>query len=97
MDKKMNNSDNNLVKTCYDKRSGGLLPQSMIFNNEIDDKIVDEKEKWFNTTEASKFLRISPNALRILVHRAKIKAYKLGSRLRFKKSDLLLALQLKED
>lgn len=69
----------------------------MFFHNCILNKTEDENEKWFTSKEASNFLRITPNALRILVHRAKIRAYKLGNKLRFKKSDLLLILQPKED
>jgi len=48
--------------------------------------------KWFGTNEAAAYLGLTPNALRIMVHRGKIKAYKLGARLRFKIGDLRLAL-----
>ncbi len=44
--------------------------------------------KWFNTIEAAAYIRISVNNLRIKVCRGQIKSYKLGNRLRFKKSDL---------
>ncbi|MCB0379198.1 MAG: helix-turn-helix domain-containing protein, partial [Bdellovibrionales bacterium] len=37
--------------------------------------------------EAASFLSISPNALRIMVYREQIKAYKFGRRLRFKLRD----------
>lgn len=44
--------------------------------------------KWYSSREASAFLSISENALRILVHRDKIPFYKFGRRLRFKAEDL---------
>jgi len=43
---------------------------------------------WLSTLDASRFLGISPNALRILVCRGKVKFYKFGRRLRFKIEDL---------
>jgi excisionase family DNA binding protein len=46
------------------------------------------KIEWLDTDEAADYLRLSVNALRIRIHRKQIMAYKLGSRLRFKKSDL---------
>ena len=47
-----------------------------------------EVGKWLSSTEAARFLRITPNALRIMVCRAKVKNRKLGSRLRFHIDDL---------
>ena len=63
-----------------------------------------KKEKFFDnrinkllsTKEASGILGVSENALRILVCRRKVKAYKLGSRLKFKLNDLANCLQQKE-
>ncbi len=43
---------------------------------------------WMTTKEASEYLRLSPEALRIQVHRGKIPFSKLGRRLRFKREDL---------
>jgi len=51
--------------------------------------------EWFGIEKAAAFLDISPNALRIMVHRGKVKAHKLGRRLRFKLVDLRSALQRK--
>ncbi|MCT4641238.1 MAG: helix-turn-helix domain-containing protein [Bacteriovoracaceae bacterium] len=84
-------------KLSYNEVQGALMHPETIFNIDIKNKIEDENEAWLNTSEASNFLSITPNALRILVHRAKVRAYKIGNRLRFKKTDLLLLLQLKED
>ncbi|MBC74553.1 MAG: hypothetical protein CME64_00905 [Halobacteriovoraceae bacterium] len=74
-----------------------ILLFGRLFDNGINKQNKDENDKWLNTDEAAYYLNISSNALRILVHRAKVRAYKLGSRLRFKKSDLCSVLQLKED
>ena len=48
--------------------------------------------EWLSSKDAAAFLCISPNALRILVCREKIQAYKLGRRLRFRLRDLKSAL-----
>lgn len=81
----------------YSGHSQRAFPSEVFFHNQIERKTADENEKWLNTDEAAYYLNITANALRILVHRAKVKAYKLGTRLRFKKSDLFSVLQLKED
>jgi excisionase family DNA binding protein len=43
--------------------------------------------EWLTCKEASAYLRITENALRIMVHRGKLKAYKIGRRLRFQLKD----------
>ena len=48
---------------------------------------------WLNSREAAHYLSITPNALRILVCRGKVKAYKLGQRLRFELKDLRMLLR----
>ncbi len=50
------------------------------------DKRISEHE-WLSTEEAARFLSISTNALRIMVYREQIKAYKFGRRLRFRMHD----------
>ncbi|MCY4644254.1 MAG: helix-turn-helix domain-containing protein [Bacteriovoracales bacterium] len=61
----------------------------------------NEKEKdvfemeYLTTKEAAWYLRITPNAVRIMAHRKKLKAHKLGNRLRFKRSDLKSLMQEK--
>ena len=52
--------------------------------------------KLLSTKEASGLLGVSENALRILVCRKRIKAYKLGNRLKFRRIDLVDCLQKKE-
>jgi excisionase family DNA binding protein len=46
------------------------------------------EREWLGTLEAASFLRMSENALRIMVYRGQIPVYKFGRRLRFRKSDL---------
>lgn len=60
-----------------------------IFENS---KIVCE---WLGTEKAAAFLDMTPNALRIMVHRGKVKVYRIGRRLRFKLTDLRALLQRK--
>ena len=62
--------------------------ESKFFDNRI--------HKLLSTREASGLLGVSENALRILVCRKKVKAYKLGSRLKFRHGDLVDCLQKKE-
>ena len=62
--------------------------REMLFDNRI--------HKLLSTREASGLLGVSENALRILVCRKKVKAYKLGNRLKFKLGDLMDCLQQKE-
>ena len=59
-----------------DVNSGG----SWFFENEI-------KCEWLSTKDAARFLSLTENAVRIMVHRGQIRAYKLGRRLRFKRED----------
>ncbi len=56
-------------------------PQSQVFENRVDCEFLDSQA-------AAGYLGISPNALRIMVCREKVKSYKLGRRLRFHVSDL---------
>jgi len=62
-------------------KNGILGPSSSeLFDNRIE-------REWLTTKEASLFLAISENALRIMVHRGQIKVFKFGRRLRFKLED----------
>lgn len=46
------------------------------------------KNEWLSSKEAAYYLGITPNAIRIMVCRGKVNFFKLGNRLRFRKSDL---------
>lgn len=54
---------------------------NLFFDNQI-------SHGWLSTEKAASYLGVSPNALRIMVHRNKVKAHKLGSRLKFRIGDL---------
>ncbi|MCB9024742.1 MAG: helix-turn-helix domain-containing protein [Bdellovibrionaceae bacterium] len=56
-----------------------------------------EGESWLSTKEAANYLCTTPNALRILVCRKRLKAYKISNKLRFLKADLRLLLIKKEE
>ena len=66
--------------------TAGGYSQAEFFENRI-------SCEWIATAAAAAYLKISPNALRIMVHRGQIKAHKLGSRLRFRLRDLRETLQ----
>ena len=55
-----------------------------------------KEEKWLSTKEAAAYLGITPNALRIMVHRGKIKTHRLGGRLRFSTPNLGALIKEKE-
>ena len=79
----------------------GLLPSKTkelkLKSLPLEEQLFDNRiHKLLSTKEASGLLGVSENALRILVCRKKVKAYKLGSRLKFRHSDLADCLQQKE-
>ncbi|MCC7406030.1 MAG: helix-turn-helix domain-containing protein [Bdellovibrionales bacterium] len=51
----------------------------------FENRIVRE---WLSTQDAASYLGVTPNALRILVCRGKVRSYKLGRRLKFHLRDL---------
>jgi excisionase family DNA binding protein len=70
----------------------------MIQSTSENDKLFDNfigKNEWLTTDKAAHLLSISPNALRIMVHRGQIQVYKFGRRLRFKICDCLALIQKK--
>ena len=76
------------------KSPGKALPDVLSSKEEV--FFLNRINKLLSTKEVSGLLGVSENALRILVCRKKIKAYKLGSRLKFKHSDLADCLQKKD-
>lgn len=56
------------------------FPTPMLFDNQ-------NSKEWLTTNKASKFLGVSSNAVRIMVHRDQIPVYKFGRRLRFRLRD----------
>ncbi len=76
-------------ETRYNNRKSDPKKSDSFFDNLIEkNQQAGENVRWLNTKEAAEFLRLTPNALRILVHRAQVKYYKFGRRLRFRKEDL---------
>lgn len=47
------------------------------------------EQKWLSTEEAACLLRVSSNAVRIMVHRGQIRYHKFGRRLRFTVADCM--------
>jgi len=45
--------------------------------------------EWLSTNDVAKFLSVSPNAVRIMVCRGTLPAYRMRGRLRFRKRDCL--------
>lgn len=81
----------------YNGRQSMDKSTDYFFDNLSLSKHADENTRWLDTNEAADFLRLTPNALRILVHRAQVKYFKFGSRLRFRRADLDALLQTKEN
>jgi excisionase family DNA binding protein len=59
-----------------------------IFENRI-------AHEWLTTEKAAEYLGVSQNALRIMVHRGKIRTYRIGRRLRFRHEDCRVLFTLK--
>ncbi len=76
------------------KRLTGKTDRSRLANQEtfFENRVESE---WLTTREAARYLGVSTNALRIMVFREKLRAYKLGSRLRFLVGDLRSVLTKK--
>lgn len=88
----------NVTKLRYTRKSLDSKKSDKFFDNLIEqDQKADENTRWLNTNEAAEFLRLTPNALRILVHRAQVRYFKFGRRLRFRMSDLHSLFHQKEE
>lgn len=72
--KKQDNQNSDDGKFGVDSKS------KQFFENRIE-------REWLSTEEAAHFLSVSSNALRIMVYRSQIPAYKFGRRLRFRVRD----------
>ena len=65
------------------QKLGVDLEEKLIFGNRIECE-------WLSSREAAQFLSVSENALRMMVYRDQVPAYKFGRRLRFKLNDCRL-------
>jgi len=81
----------------YNNQSQRVTPSEMLFENYIMNKPEIHTENWLTTKNASAYLGITPNALRILVHKGKVNAFKIGNHLRFNRPDLCKLLSPKEN
>ena len=89
------------------RKKGNFLKKSVAEGKENDslnrtlrsafESKVGDQENWFSTKEAAIYLGLSSNALRLLVHRGKVRAYKLGARLKFKEKDLQATIKPKRE
>ena len=66
---------------------------SLIFDNRDDDQSCSQE--WLSCEEAASILRVTSNALRIMVYRGHIRAFKIRNRLRFRRSDCLALFKQK--
>ena len=73
--------------------NGNLALQGDLQERFFENRIAVE---WLSTDQAARYLSITPNALRILVFRNRVRAYKIGHRLRFRLKDLQSLLIKKE-
>ena len=79
--KEEDKAENQKIEMASERLRNGLgRSRNLFFENEI-------KCEWLSTNEAARFLVVSENALRIMVHRDQIPAYKFGRRLRFRLKD----------
>lgn len=77
-------------KKTADEKGGNEVEKEpkQIFENRIE-------REWLTTNEAAHFLKISENALRIMVHRGQVSVFKFGRRLRFRFCDCQALIQKK--
>ena len=66
-----------LLRIKSDKRSASLF---------------ENFDSWLSTKDVAKFLSVSPNAVRIMVCRRILPAFRMNGRLRFRKSDCVSLL-----
>lgn len=81
------------MKHSADTNSPSKMPSTSLITRG-NERMLFENQKWMNSREAANYLRISENSLRIKVSRGEIKPYRLGKRLRFKRSELDCMMEL---
>ncbi len=64
-----------------------------ISSNENSGSLFEIANSWLSTNDVAKILSITPNAVRILVCRGRLSAFKLGRHLRFRKKDCMALVQ----
>lgn len=86
------NSENSTWRSEYGKgAASGLGSGALVGAVRLTSKVQIFENRmtreWLSTEEAAYFLSVTSNALRIMVHRDQISAYKFGRRLRFNVRD----------
>jgi len=84
----------NSPRMRYDLPVSEASASDTFFDNSEENKTADEN--WLTTKKAAAFLGITPNALRIRVHRGQVVAFNLGRHLRFSLASLKVLLIKRE-
>lgn len=79
---------NSIQRLLQENQSDSVQGVSKLFENRVE-------QEWLTTKEAAHFLGVTPNALRIMVHRDQVRVFKFGRRLRFRLCDLRALFQRK--
>lgn len=83
---KEGNGEKSEEKTAENENSvgGGERGDRVMYKQFFENQM---QREWLSTKEAAYFLSITPNALRIMVHRGQVQVYRFGRRLRFRVLD----------
>ncbi len=85
----MKNSGTTNLFVCPAESAVKSNQESLLFENRIArEHALLEKPRWFTTSEAAQYLRVSVNSIKTMVYRGKIQVHKLGRRNRFLCDDL---------
>ena len=66
------------------------LSGEMFFDKKIANATADSLEpvRWFTTSEAARYLRVSISSIKTMIYRGQVRAHKLGRRNRFLRDEL---------
>ena len=79
----------NIILDLSNKKGAVMIGR----NHKPNETIRGTRTEWMTTKEAANYLRISPNALRILVFKKQVKSYRLGRSLRFNINNIDLLIK----
>jgi len=69
------------------------MTMNLISLNENSGSLFEIANSWLSTNDVAKILSTTPNAVRILVCRGRLPAFRLGRHLRFRKKDCMALVQ----
>jgi excisionase family DNA binding protein len=69
------------------------MRMNSISPNENSGSLFEIANSWLSTNDVAKILSVTPNAVRILVCRGRLPAFRLGRHLRFRKKDCMALVQ----